>query len=365
MFRLTLLLPVVFPCLVSPAPAQTSRPSLPGAPPAAAGVYRMDTGSLLHEEPGSALGPSVLFENDRLSGRYALPAPGEEWVETAILLDRSPDRADQIHAIEFSYCSTLPDPDGNAGSFTLRLYDDWVDGAGPAPGVRSCSYEIQGLPLGGPAGELRSWTVLVILQGGFECTTDLDAKFRTRGAAGRRFGIGFVAHDPETGPILAAGGLGSEDHLDVVDAGSGVFLDQIWFDGSPHAGLAVRLYGNEPGVFRYYAPAPGSEDRLSLLGSSVIPGQVAVWWVEPWTPGRYYWLYAGTQPDDRRFGPLTGLVGGALQPPKPMPGGQLTFFMPVELPPRLYVQAVETTTWAPPTPQDFRAASHALQHVLH
>ncbi len=277
----------------------------PGRTPVFAGVYRVAEGRLDSTVPGPQTWPALVFNNSRLDGYYAVQGAGLTWIDEGALADRSTGAAgamaiDQVHAFEFAWCSTEPDPTGDAGSFLINLYDEGTVTGGPVPGATSCSYTLSGLPLGGPNGELRCWVVQVDLQGA-ECSTDVSSMFRTEEAAGagRLLNWSITAAQDQTGPMLADGGYRVANTF-LGPSPNG--LAQYTVAKNKPASFYMRFWGPSPGILTY-RPTDGSANTLQLSATSSAGGtQTTFSWNGSKGGGVPCWLIASTNPTQRNLG---------------------------------------------------------------
>lgn len=337
--------------------------------PRFAGTYRMASGEFLPAVGAARSGPEVIFNNMIASNYYAVPGAGQEWIDEGGLVDRAGEFFDQINGFEFVYCSSEPAP---SGAITISFYRQAEICIGPLagglPDGPDCTYVLTGLPLGTPTGGLQCWIVAVDLTGGFECPSDQAYGFPTEDAQdfNRRFGWSFAPAVANTGPWLRSGGRRSDNSFVWWDTLAQANLGCFWFGGTPFASFAMKMLAGPPATYRYWPDAPGARDTLVLASTAVVPGgSPATWRVENPTAGRFYWLIAS--PDWNQIPVLGGTIlfdyPVILPPtPVPMPAGVLTAPVPMNLPERVWTQAVETIS-PTLTPANITGFSNSMVHA--
>jgi hypothetical protein len=186
------------------------------------------------------------------------------WIDEGKIADSNANAIDQVNGFDFAYCSSDLDPTGNSSAIRIVFYDDYVPCT--APPAATCDYVISGLPLSS-TGNTQCWGVGIDLEGGFECSTDLAAMFRTTeaGVADRYFGWAFGANPGmvamnNTGPILdlpcaapvqgAGCGTGNENFFYWEDPAA-VWSGCYWFGGVPWASFSMKMVGGSTNSFAY------------------------------------------------------------------------------------------------------------------
>ncbi|MFK5957046.1 MAG: hypothetical protein QM477_11445 [Planctomycetota bacterium] len=300
-------------------------------------------------------GPETIFNNPGPSSYFVTMPAGEEWVDEGAFPQRGLDATEQVNGFDFSYCSLLADPVGNAVTVTVNLYMDTVQGVGPSTWpTAECSYQLAGLPGDTSLGGISCWAVAIDLEGGFECTLPQEA---IPGGNSTFFGIGWQYSDAGasglSGPFLSGMGYGSQDYIEVFDAGG--YVGNFGFGGGPNAqaNFPVVLYGNgilDTSVVN--AEVPDSGDILVLSSDQEFRTGTQVTWSlrGAATPGVAYAMVVGSDGSSAGFGALAGLgttllvnPGSILTPPTPlgMSGINPSVQTPAlpGLPPTIYAQA--------------------------
>ncbi|PCJ52693.1 MAG: hypothetical protein COA70_11920 [Planctomycetota bacterium] len=297
-------------------------------------------------------GPETIFDSG--GGSYFSTLTGtEEWVDEGAFARRGILPSEQINGFDYSYCSTLPDPVGDAITTEVRFYNDTIIGSGPSSyPTAECAYGIAGLPGDTSLGGISCWAIGINLEGGFECTLPQEAT--PGGGTTTFFGMGWMYLDAfgggQTGPFVGGTGYGSQDSLELFDnTGHATFN----FGGNPLANISVVLYGNgilDTSVVN--ADAPDIGDILALSSDVEFRTGAQVTWSlrDPATAGITYAMLVGTAGSSAGFGGLAGLgtnllidPGAILSPPTPlvMSGTPPSFTSPPlpPLPPVVMAQA--------------------------
>jgi hypothetical protein len=301
------------------------------------------------------------------------------WIDEGELLDTNEGRVTQVSGFDFAYCSTDLDPTGNGGSVGVLFYDD--HGSCATGETATCAYLLSGLPLS-TTGNTACWAVAVDLAGGFECSTDNTAMFRTAGNTGKAnaaFGWAFsanpgVAGRNNTGPILDlpcaqplsgcpavdTSGLQGNQNFFAWEDPAGVWTGCYWFGGVPWASFSMQMYSGSAGA-NTLAYGYGTNAN-TLTSTSWVPGLSVTFTSTTSTGGAGVYFLASLATGNLNLGSSgTLVVSTSFLPPTPlpMPGGVLTVPAPVGVPNTVYVQAAETT--GPANPSALRALSNGLR----
>ncbi len=310
--------------------AQNQVPVHKAVQPKFAGVYKVAEGALDTNASYRSLA-NVLFNNNMLEPYYSVPGANQEWVDEGLLVDPMPNASalTQINSFDFTYCSTEPDATGNSGTITITFYDEHVACTGPTFTGAACAYDIVGLPLGDPNGNIQCWIVTIDLTG-VECTSAVGGLFRIT----TEFGWGIRPAQNNTGPWLSVGGNGIQDSFEWFDAtnAAGRPLDStdpllgcFWFGGGPQvfANFAMRVCGPE-GDEVVLRNANGAND----LDVSVTfqAGASSTWTINNPT-GQSNWLVASLGGVDVSVGGWGLLINQAtILPPTPISLGTNSVF---------------------------------------
>ncbi|PCJ52696.1 MAG: hypothetical protein COA70_11935 [Planctomycetota bacterium] len=319
------------------------------------GVYNMTTGFEINAQSYRS-GPATIFDNTDGVGYYFSTLSGtEEWIDSCAFIADEISGNEQINGFDFSYCSLLIDPVGDAITVEVRFYDDnpgfmeptgWTNPIAGTIQNAACAYGIAGLP-GATGVGISCWAIAIDLQCGFECSVPQEI---TPGGVTEFNGIGWMYMDAlvsgNTGPTLgstigpggpgtAIPGYGSRDLFELMDlafVGSG-WTGTFFFGGAPktQATFDVVLYGD--GILDtdvVNADAPDTGDVL-CLGSNIEfrSGNAVTWALDnaggtAVFPSAAYAMLVGTAGSSAGFGSIAGagttlLVdpGSLLFPPTP------------------------------------------------
>ncbi|KAA3611499.1 MAG: hypothetical protein DWQ01_05250 [Planctomycetota bacterium] len=301
----------------------------------------MATGELLPQGASSRSSVELLFNNRLSNYYYTYLGAGHEMVDEGIFRDRGLSSLEQIQGFEISYCSTEPDPTGNSGEITICFYDETIVCQGPVGGANYanagylCAYDLVGLPLGSPNGDVQCWTLDVDLRQGWECPSVLASQacsmgnLTTNEAAGKQFGWSFIAKQENTGPIAVI----------CWDAGYGASNSFVWFDDLggyqgcwwfgcwPSSSFAIKIFGYDADSKAYRSCSDGGFQDIQLDSAPAGPSSRTFTILNP-DPQREYWLIGSLGASDRYFaGQGYSLLLDPLassSPPKWMPAGTLT-----------------------------------------
>ncbi|PCH76484.1 MAG: hypothetical protein COB96_06900 [Planctomycetota bacterium] len=273
------------------------------------------------------------------------------WIDEGYVQDSNSQNLDQVNGFDFAYCSSDFDPTGNSGAILIAFYDDYVPCTSPP--AATCAYIIGGLPLS-TTGNTACWGVGIDLAGGFECSTDVAAMFRSHDAAGamRYFGWAFGANPGmslmnDTGPILdlpcaaplAGCGNGNENFFwweDPTAYWSGCY----WFGGIPYGSFSMKMYGGGSSSLAY-----GHTNNTLVAGSSdYAPGTNVTWSVSGHSTANTLGFAVGLNSGSMNLGAAELVISYPfLAGPFTMDSatGTLTLTVPAVAPPTVYGQVIE------------------------
>ncbi len=295
------------------------------------------------------------------------------WIDEGMIQDSNALAVDQLNGFDFAYCSADLDPTANSSGIRIVFYDDYVPCT--APPASTCDYTITGLPLSS-TGNTQCWAVSVDLEGGFECTTDPAAMFRTTesGVADRSFGWAFGANPGlslmnNTGPILSLPcpnpvllngcGTGNQNFF-YWDDPAAVWTGCYWFSGVPWASFHMKMLAGPRNAFAY----GHSNNTLALTSTDFAPGSSITFTASGHNPGSALYLVAAPAAGSLALPQGELVVSTAFYPGMPLAmnagTGSLTASVPLAVA-VAYVQAAETT--GPPTFGALVALSNGLYCV--
>ncbi len=264
--------------------------------PQTAGVFLADGTRAPHFHPPGG-GPEVLYSNVKTSGYYLVGDALEEWIDEFQLEDDGGLALHQLNGIEFAYCSEQPDPSRNQGNATLRIYDEMVGGRAPRGDILA-EYQLTGLPLGGPDGEVRCWKIRLDLASAGFC----DLPIYDDGS-GLGFGLSFDSD--KTGPLLASGAPGKHPTA-VSPQGAALSVSKA------DADFALRLYGPGRGTHVYAPRDPGPADHLVVRRHTTAQGTHEFRVMRPRRDRDYTLLISGA-PDETFAGEGSRLIAPEAQ----------------------------------------------------
>lgn len=299
---------IFFACCGFPGLTQTPPALSKTISPQFAGTYQMSTGKFLSKAKSPQTIRTVLYNNTIRSNYYSYGGAFQEWIDEGGLRDRGSFRNEQILAIQFSYCSTYPDPTQNSGSMTISIYDETVLCGGPGGnfvnGGYVCAYDIVGVPLGNSNGQLQCWDIQVDLTGGYECPSTLSNQachlgdLTTDDAADKLFGWSVIAHQDNTGLWIAEGGRNTENGFDWFDE-TGMYLGCYWFGGPPFLSFYIKLLGDMNPDGRFYRPCASNSFHELFLDHENVGGTEYLWSIHNASPAEDIYLFAAFRPDER------------------------------------------------------------------
>ncbi|MCH2112066.1 MAG: hypothetical protein MK213_04345 [Planctomycetes bacterium] len=296
------------------------------------------------------------------------------WIDEGYVQDSNSQAIDQVNGFDFAYCSTDLDTTGNSGSVLINFYDDYVPCT--APPAATCAITVGGLPLSS-SGNAVCYAVAVDLEGGFECSTDASAMFRTHDAAGamRYFGWAFgpnpgQAGMNDTGPILdlpcaqpiinAGCGSGNENFFFWEDP-TAYWTGCYWFGGVPWASFSMKMYGGSTGTLTY-----GHTNNTLTCGTSDYAGGTNVTWsCSGHNTGDDLYLAASLSTWSYALPGMELVISYPFQfGPFKMDSatGQITLPVPSSVPATAYTQAISTSGGSP-KPSNVTAMSNGMMHV--
>ena len=326
-------------------------------------------------------GPETIFNNRSGAIYYYATIPQtEEWVDEGSFAMHGVNNTEQVNGMGFDYCSSVPDPLGDAITIELRFYEETIGFSGVTGWAdannrnEKCGYIIPGLPGDTSLTGGSCWAINLDLSHGFECTLPQE---QTAGGM-ETFGWSNVyttaVPTGATGPFLGGTtGYGVQDYFELYDLTQALgaeYQGTFNFGGAPRAqaNFPMSLEGNPTDTVAYYSAAPGTADTIDLQADvEVRAGQAAGWTITNPTVGSNYALVASTSTVD-----LPVLVGGnahllvnwlgapLLPAPFLMPGGAYSQVLPAAIPPTINVQAAEYTGAL--TPANVTAMSNGLTH---
>ena len=295
------------------------------------------------------------------------------WIDEGFVQDSNSQNLDQVNGFDFAYCSSDFDPTGNSGSILIAFYDDYVPCT--APPAATCSYTIGGLPLS-TSGNLACWGVGIDLEGGAECSTDVNAMFRTTDAAGvmRYFGWAFGSNPGmsmmnDTGPIMDLpcaqpvinNGCGSgNENMFWWEGPTAYWSGCYWFGGIPYASFSMKMYGGGANSLAY-----GHTNNTLVAGTTdYAPGTSVTWTVAGHSTANTVAMAVSSGSGSM---PLTGAELVVSYPFLVTPfamdsaSGTLTLTVPTVAPPTVYSQVIETA--GPTVPANLVAMSNGLMLI--
>ncbi|RMH03270.1 MAG: hypothetical protein D6702_06540 [Planctomycetota bacterium] len=292
------------------------------------------------------------------------------WIDEGVIADSNAMAIDQINGFDFAYCSSDLDPTGNSSSIRIVFYDDYVPCT--TPPAATCDYIISGLPLSS-TGNTQCWGVGVDLAGGFECTTDVAAMFKTTDAAlaNRSFGWAFGANPglafmnntgpildlPCATPILLNGcGTGNQNMFWWEDP-AGVWSGCYWFGGVPWASFSMKMVAGSLNSFAYGY----TNNTLMLTSTDFAAGSNVTFTCTGHNVANALYLVASPAPGSIILPAGELVVSTSFYPGVPFAMNSATGSMTASVPPVVqvaYVQAAETT--GPATASALVALSNGL-----
>ena len=281
-------LPIFCLILATTASAQQSAtPTLQKAvTPKYAGTFSPLTG-FAPESKQHRVGTAIVYNNTLMANYYmTVPGAGHELIDNFIVTDTDGTGAEAVNGMEYTYCSSVSNPNGIFE--TITVYDESVYCAGPTNWpVFDCGYGIAGLP-GGNNGWLACWIVTLDLTG-VECNL-------TDGHGGHA-GWGQTWDNSNTGPWLAGGGLGQTPTytwFDHSQPNANAFQGCQFITGTSATGFAMEMF----------AEPTGNPPVLTATGS---PGGAMTFDVTGCTPvSPVAMMRAFGRGSHQAFNPITG-----------------------------------------------------------